>query len=262
MGILQTAERSSGLDPSENVIYQRHLIAYKEAANIISGKVLEIGSGEGYGIDELAPNSTSYIAVDKYNTSISKELGENNKITFIQTEVPPLSEIDDDSIDFVVSFQVIEHIKDDQYFLQEIFRVLKPGGKAILTTPNKIMSITRNPWHIREYSPSEMRGILEKNFDNVELKGVFGNEKVMTYYKKNKESVRKITRFDILNMQYWLPRWILEIPYDILNRINRQSLQDDNKLIVESVLHTDYSISESNDSCLDHFCIVTKNLKK
>ena len=31
MGILQTAERSSHLDPSENVIYQRHLIAYKEA---------------------------------------------------------------------------------------------------------------------------------------------------------------------------------------------------------------------------------------
>ena len=34
MGILQTAERSSHLDPSENVMYQRHLIAYKEAAKI------------------------------------------------------------------------------------------------------------------------------------------------------------------------------------------------------------------------------------
>ena len=55
MGILQTAERSSHLDPSENVIYQRHLVAYKEAAKMISGTVLEIGSGEGYGIMELAP---------------------------------------------------------------------------------------------------------------------------------------------------------------------------------------------------------------
>ncbi|MBT6809263.1 MAG: SAM-dependent methyltransferase, partial [Flavobacteriales bacterium] len=43
MSILQTAERSSHLDPSENVIFQRHLIAYKEAAKIISGTVLEIG---------------------------------------------------------------------------------------------------------------------------------------------------------------------------------------------------------------------------
>ena len=258
MGILQTAERSSHLDPSENVIYQRHVIAYKEAAKIIRGTVLEIGSGEGFGIAELAPKAEHYIAVDKYETYISKELQANNKITFIQTEVPPLKEIEDNSIDFVVTFQVIEHIKDDERFLHEIHRVLKPGGKAILTTPNIMMSITRSPWHIREYTPEQIGEILESSFDNFELKGVFGNKKVMDYYNKNKESVRKITRFDILNMQYWLPRWMLEIPYDILNRFNRQNLQDDNEEMVNTVVHTDYSISESNNECLDHFCIATK----
>ena len=258
MGILQTAERSSHLDPSENVIYQRHVIAYKEAAKIISGTVLEIGSGEGFGIMELAPKAEHYIAVDKYETFISKELQANNKITFIQTEVPPLKEIEDNSVDFVVTFQVIEHIKDDEQFLHEIHRVLKPGGKVILTTPNIMMSITRSPWHTREYTPEQMGEILESSFDNFELKGVFGNKKVMDYYNKNKESVRKITRFDILNMQYWLPRWMLEIPYDILNRFNRQNLQDDNEEMVNTVVHTDYSISESNNECLDHFCIATK----
>ena len=45
--------------------------------------------------------------------------------------VPPLK-FDDNSIDFVVTFQVIEHIKDDEKFIQEIHRVLKPGGKLIL----------------------------------------------------------------------------------------------------------------------------------
>ena len=258
MAILQTAERSSHLDPSENVIYQRHVIAYKEAAKIISGTVLEIGSGEGFGITELAPKAEHYIAVDKYNTSISKKLQANNKITFIQNEVPPLKEIEDNSVDFVVSFQVIEHIKNDKLFLQEIHRVLKSGGKAILTTPNILMSLSRSPWHIREYNPEQMKEILKSSFENIELKGVFGNNKVMDYYKKNKESVRKITRFDILNMQYWLPRWMLEVPYDILNRFNRQNLQDDNEEIVNTVTHTDYSISESNNDCLDHFCIATK----
>ena len=73
MGILQTAERSTHLDPSENVVFQRHLIAYKEAAKIISGTVLEIGSGEGYGIMELAPFADKFIAVDKYEPLISKE---------------------------------------------------------------------------------------------------------------------------------------------------------------------------------------------
>ena len=258
MGILQTAERSSHLDPSENVIYQRHLIAYKEAAKIISGTVLEVGSGEGYGIMELAPKAEHYIAVDKYNTDISDELNEANNITFIQSEVPPLKGIEDNSVDFVVTFQVIEHIKDDEMFLQEIHRVLKPGGKVILTTPNVMMSLTRNPWHTREYTPEQMGDVLESSFDNFELNGVFGNDKVMGYYNKNKESVRKITRFDILNMQYWLPRWMLQIPYDILNRFNRHNLQDSNEEIVNTVVYTDYSISASNNECLDHFCIATK----
>ena len=53
MGILQTAERSTHLDSSENVVFQRHLIAYKEAAKLIKGTVLEIGCGEGYGIQEI-----------------------------------------------------------------------------------------------------------------------------------------------------------------------------------------------------------------
>jgi len=258
MGILQTAERSSHLDPSENVIYQRHLIAYKEAAKLISGTVLEIGSGEGYGIMELAPKADNYIAVDKYNTEISDELKKVNNITFIQTEVPPLKEIKDNSIDFVVTFQVIEHIKDDKMFLKEIYRVLKPKGKVILTTPNSIMSLTRNPWHIREYNPEQMRGVLKTSFDKYELKGVFGNDKVMDYYNKNKESVRKITRFDILNFQHWLPRWLLQIPYDILNRFNRNSLQGANEGIVNSLVYSDYSICPSNLECLDHFCIATK----
>ncbi len=258
MGTLQTAERSSHLDPSENVVYQRHLIAYKEAAKLVSGTVLEVGSGEGYGIMELAPKVEKYIAVDKYNTAISDELKADNDITFIQTEVPPLKGIEDNSVDFVVTFQVIEHIQDDKKFLAEIYRVLKPGGKMILTTPNILMSLTRNPWHIREYTPAQMEAVLKTSFTNFELKGVFGNDKVMDYYNKNKESVRKITRFDILNMQYWLPRWMLQIPYDILNRFNRRKLQGDNKGIVNTVVYTDYSIGAANDLGLDHFCIATK----
>ena len=258
MGILQTAERSSHLDPSENVIYQRHLIAYKEAAKLVSGTVLEVGSGEGYGIIELAPKADHYIAVDKYNTEINDELKKENNITFFQAEVPPLKGIGDNSVDFVVTFQVIEHINDDEMFLQEIHRVLKPGGKMILTTPNSMMSLTRNPWHTREYTPEQMGEVLKISFNNFELKGVFGNDKVMNYYNKNKESVRKITRFDILNFQYWLPRWLLQIPYDILNRFNRYRLQNANQGIVNSLVYTDYLISASNAECLDHFCIATK----
>ena len=258
MGILHTAERSTQLDPSENVVFQRHLIAYKEAAKIIKGTVLEIGTGEGYGIMELAPISDTFIAVDKYNPDISKEFREKNNITFIQTEVPPLTGIDSETIDFVVTFQVIEHIKNDEFFLNEIKRVLKPGGKLVMTTPNILMSLTRSPWHIREYTPEQMSKIIKSVFSNVELKGVFGNEKVMMYYHKNKESVEKITKWDVLKMQYWMPKWLLRIPYDILNRFNRHSLQDENQALVNTIRYNDYSVDISSDECLDHFVIATK----
>ena len=219
---MQTAERSSHLDPSENVIFQRHMIAYKEASKLISGTVLEIGCGEGYGISELVNFSKKYIGVDKFDTFISEEIKKNNDIVFHKMEIPPLLNIEANSIDFVVTFQVIEHIQDDHYFLKEIFRVLKPGGKLLLTTPNKLMSLSRNPWHIREYTPFEMNDILSKYFAKTQVNGVYGNDLVMKYYKKNKESVEKITRFDIFNFQYILPRWILQTPYDILNRFNRK----------------------------------------
>lgn len=255
---MQTAERSSHLDPSENVIFQRHMIAYKEAAKIVNGTVLEIGCGEGYGISELAKFSNKYIGVDKFDTFISDDLRNNYDIVFHKMEIPPLKNIEENSVDFVVTFQVIEHIQDDNYFLKEIFRVLKPGGKLLLTTPNKLMSLSRNPWHIREYSPKEMKEILKKYFTKSQVNGVYGNDLVMKYYQKNKESVKKITRFDIFNLQYILPRWMLQIPYDILNRLNRKKLKSDNEEVVGAVKVGDYSILESTDNCLDYFCIATK----
>ena len=258
MGILQTAERSSHLDPSENVIFQRHMIAYVETGKMIKGKVLEIGCGEGYGLAELAPKAEQYLAVDKYNTPISKDLKEANNISFQQIEVPPLKGIEDNSIDFVVAFQVIEHINDDKLFISEIFRVLRPGGKLILTTPNKLMSLTRNPWHFREYIPKEMEKILQTSFQDINIKGVFGSRKAMDYYEKNKKAVEKITKWDILNLQHFLPRFLLKVPYDILNRVNRQKLQENNDDLVDAVTINDFCIKPMTDKCFDYFCVATK----
>ena len=120
------------------------------------------------------------------------------------------------------------------------------------------MSLSRNPWHIREYTPFEMKDILSKYFAKTQVNGVYGNDLVMEYYKKNKESVKKITRFDIFNFQYILPRWILQVPYDILNRFNRKKLKSDNENVVSLVKVDDYSILDSTENCLDYFCIATK----
>ncbi len=258
MASFQTAERHSAKVITDNVLHQRHMIAYHQAANMISGNVLEVGCGEGYGMELLAPKATKYMAIDKFNTTINPELPDFNKITFQQMNVPPFIGIADNSFDYVVSFQVIEHIKDDDFFSREIYRVLKPGGKLILTTPNIKMSLTRNPWHIREYTPNELNQLLNDIFPIVEMKGVFGGEKVMEYYKANKKSVEKITRFDVLDLQHKLPRRLLQIPYDILNRLNRKNLHEKNTGVSTSVKMEDYFLDQATDTCLDLFMIAQK----
>lgn len=258
MSIIQTAERHSSKLPSDNVMHQRHMIAYAEAAKIISGKVLEIGSGEGYGIEYLSKNTEHYTAIDKFPSSFELSDTEKKKVQFHQMSVPPLLNIPDNSFDFVVSFQVIEHIKEDSFFVREIYRVLKPGGKLILTTPNRHMSITRNPWHIREYLKDELNKLALKVFETVEMKGVYGREKVMDYYLANKESVARITRFDILNLQYTLPRRLLQIPYDILNRMNRNKLHKSNNNTVSTIELNDFYLDKATENCFDFFVVAQK----
>ena len=103
-----------------------------------------------------------------------------------------------------------------------------------------------------------MREILNNSFKNINIKGVFGNEKVMKYYNENKKSVEKIRRFDLFKLEQNLPRWILQIPYDILNRFNRHKLQDYNEKLVEDIKYTDYIIKDMDKYCLDYFCVATK----
>jgi len=256
--MVQTAERISQYEASDKVIFERSIFAYHKAAEIAGGHILELGSGMGYGLELLYPKSEYYTALDKFlSEQVSKYL--NNKgFKFIQTKIPPFLNIDNESIDTIVTFQVIEHIKNDTFFIDEIFRVLKKGGKAIITTPNKIMSLTRNPWHIREYTKDSIIRLLQRKFNKIEVLGVYGNDKVDAYYNQNKQSVSRYTRFDILKMQYWLPRFVLQIPYDILNRINRTKLLSENNLLVNGIDFNDYHLKPADDKCFDLFVVVEK----
>ena len=57
MAKLHTAERVSQRDASDNFVFQRSILAYYKAAELVSGDVLEIGTGMGYGVDVIAPRA-------------------------------------------------------------------------------------------------------------------------------------------------------------------------------------------------------------
>ena len=251
---MHTAERVSRTDASDNFVFQRSILAYHYAAGMVSGKVLEIGTGMGYGIDVVAPAAEHFTTIDK-SEAYDATLPANAE--FKQMQVPPI-EFADESFDYVISFQVIEHIKRDKDFVREVSRVLRKGGKFIVSTPNAPMSLTRNPWHIREYSEGELRELLAADFSAVESLGVNGNEKVMAYYEQNRQSVAKFKRLDPLDLEHRLPRQLLQIPYDILNRINRRRLLEKNDSLTRSIEMEDYSIGEITPQSFDLYYIATK----
>lgn len=253
-----TTEIASDSIVSDNPIHQRLLQAYYEAKPYVKGRVLEPGCGEGRGVSVLSELADEYVALDKIPAAIEKLKEQYKDVEFKQTVFPPFSGIESNSFDTVISFQVIEHIKDDVKFLREIHRVLKPGGQAVITTPNIKMTLSRNPWHEREYTSTELKNLAKEIFNKVEMKGIAGNEKVRTYHEQNRISVNKITKFDILNLQYRLPATLLRVPYDILNRVNRNSLQKQDGGLVSDITREDYFLNDESDKNLDLFCILTK----
>ncbi len=255
--MFSTTEITSNEIASDNPIHQRLFFAYEQAGKLTKGNLLEIGCGVGRGMEVMINSCAHYTGLDK-NENLLTELQQiYQHATFIRQNIPPLSSLEDNIFDWVITFQVIEHIQNDDLFIKEIYRVLKPGGKVIITTPNKKLSLTRNPWHVREYFPKELENLLKKYFNKLDLKGIHGNEKVMGYYEENKKSVRKIMKWDILNLQYILPASVLKIPYDIMNRRNRKKLLNQTGSAAE-IVSNDYFIAAEVENCLDFFYIAEK----
>jgi ubiquinone/menaquinone biosynthesis C-methylase UbiE len=258
MASVYTTEITSESIPSDNPIHQRLLKPYVLAPQFIKGNLLEVGCGEGRGIDRMLPVISSYTAIDKIEPVIKLLSQKYPQGRFLSGNIPPLTEFTDNTFDTVISFQVIEHIQDDALFLKEIYRVLKPGGVALITTPNKPYSLSRNPWHIREYTAQELSDLARKFFKDVATKGITGNDKVMEYYERNKKSVQKLMRWDILNLQYRLPASLLRMPYEFMNRLNRNKLKDSSDELVMAITHEDYLLTDDAPHSLDLFLILKK----
>ncbi|MDZ4715352.1 MAG: class I SAM-dependent methyltransferase [Cytophagales bacterium] len=257
MASIYTTEITSDRLASDNPLHQRLLKPYVLAKEWVGGDLLEVGCGEGRGIDLLLPTIGSYCAIDKIPKAIEELRQKYPSSEFVQGHLPPLP-FKDSRFDSVVSFQVIEHIQDDMLFLKEIQRVLRPGGVALITTPNRPLSLSRNPWHIREYTAPELTQLASMVFSSVETLGLGGNEKVMEYHERNRKSVNRLMRWDVLDLQHRLPAALLKIPYDLMNRLNRTRLQEVSDELVRGITHEDYFLTKEPITALDLFLLVRK----
>jgi hypothetical protein len=80
----------------------------------------------------------------------------------------------------------------------------------------------------------------------------------MEYYQRNKKSVDRLMRWDFLKLQYRLPASVLRVPYEMMNRLNRNKLKEAADDLVASIRHEDYLETTQASTALDLFLIVRK----
>jgi SAM-dependent methyltransferase len=178
-GLPLTGERTVPGLAEENYWFRRHEVAYLRCVDICAGQdVLEAGCGEGYGADLLASVARRVVAVDYDAATVEHVRNRYPRVQVLAANLVALP-IPDASVDVVVNFQVIEHLWDQPQFVTECSRVLRPGGRLLMSTPNRITftpgsDTPLNPFHTRELNAAELRELLEQGGFRVEgMYGVF-----------------------------------------------------------------------------------------
>ncbi|NUT97391.1 MAG: class I SAM-dependent methyltransferase [Saccharothrix sp.] len=156
-----TGERTVPGIAEENYWFRRHEAAYLDLVHHCAGAVvLEAGCGEGYGAALIAAHAARVVALDYDQLTAEHAARAYPELAVLRGNLASLP-LRDASVDVVANLQVIEHLWDQAGFLAECARVLRPGGRLIVTTPNRITfspgrDTPLNPFHTRELNPAEL----------------------------------------------------------------------------------------------------------
>jgi ubiquinone/menaquinone biosynthesis C-methylase UbiE len=152
-------------------IWIEHWHRYHFASRWVKGKhVLDLACGEGYGSALLARHAASVTGVDVSQQAIEHAKRAYAKLRNIQFVVGSATAIPapDAGIDVAISFETLEHIHEQDEFLAELHRVLKPDGVLLISCPNKAEYTdkrgTQNEFHVKELYRAELDALVRKRF--------------------------------------------------------------------------------------------------
>jgi SAM-dependent methyltransferase len=159
-------------------IWIEHWHRYHFASRWSAGRrVLDIACGEGYGSALLSRNAAHVTGVDVSLEAIEharQAYGSARNVEFRSgscTRIP----LPDASVDLVVSFETIEHIEEQQAFLDEVARVLTPDGVLLVSCPNKEEYTDKrefdNEFHVKELYREELDALLRSRFAHADWYG-------------------------------------------------------------------------------------------
>ena len=162
-------------------MFREHVSRYVYASKLAAGgHALDIGCGKGYGTYYLAKLAKSAEGLDMNAASIdvarahfrgahlSYRVGDALKVATLGK-----------SFDVITAFEIIEHLPPaaTDHFLCGIGRLLAPGGKALISTPNHDVVMKSGvpvpDFHINNFRATELRAKLKQHFKQVTMIGQF-----------------------------------------------------------------------------------------
>jgi SAM-dependent methyltransferase len=158
-------------------LWNEHVARYAFAARLAADlRVADIACGTGYGSATLAQSARIVVGIDIAPDALDWARAHyiRSNLAFVQASASTLP-LAAASIDLAVSFETIEHLPDWRAFLAEIRRVLAPGGRFVVSTPNLALytesrGITGpNPFHFHEFEFEEFEGELRYVFPHVSM---------------------------------------------------------------------------------------------
>ena len=178
-----TGERTLPDVPEENYWYRRHLAVYEWIAGRVGGlRVTDLACGEGYGSAVLAESAAEVVGIDA-----NPEAHDHARLRYGGRGVTferGLVEEFEGPCDAVVFLQTIEHVSDPGALCE---RIVAAAPAAYISTPNRLTLAppgaerSGNPWHVREYTATEYRALLEPRFATVEILGLHHARKLRVH---------------------------------------------------------------------------------
>jgi 2-polyprenyl-3-methyl-5-hydroxy-6-metoxy-1,4-benzoquinol methylase len=154
-----------------------HCARYYFSTPYANGRVLDIACGTGYGAQMVAKDRKHVIEeiigvdLDEATLKYAKQHYYHPLVTFLKGDVLDRKLPEKlGTFDTILSFETIEHVIDDELFVQNMFNLLNPGGKLIISTPfgdGRGISCGQ-PFHVHQLTKEEFANLF-KGFANVEM---------------------------------------------------------------------------------------------
>lgn len=175
-------KRPAGTEHDERRVRENIIRTISRSSN----KILDVGSGSAWLAKHFTQNNKYVYSMDISIKNIKTALGliNNNYHNGLVADSFSLP-FADNIFDTVVASEVIEHVISPENFLNELFRVVKPGGQLIISTPYKELlqytlcihcnKPTTLHAHIHSFDEKILKNLITKNLDFFEFK-TFGNK--------------------------------------------------------------------------------------